>query len=69
MINVVFFSRGIQVGSTQDQQDLCDFLAEKKVDLKPLLDAKTFAFENAKEAFEHLRSGTHVGNVVVKVAA
>jgi len=60
--------RGIYVGSTRDQQDLCNFLAEKKVDLKPLVDKQAFAFENALEAFQYLSSGKHIGNVIIKVA-
>ncbi|CAJ2499805.1 Uu.00g026580.m01.CDS01 [Anthostomella pinea] len=60
--------QGIQVGSVKDQQDLCDFLAEKKVDLKPLVDCKVFKFEDAADAFKYVDSGAHVGNVVIRVA-
>ena len=42
------------------------FLEEKKVDLKPLLD-RTFAFEDSAAAFEHLRSRKHVGKVIIKI--
>jgi threonine dehydrogenase-like Zn-dependent dehydrogenase len=44
---------------------LCDFIAERKVDLKPIVDKKTFAFEDALKAFEYLDSGKHTGNVVI----
>lgn len=54
------------MGSTKDQQDLCDFLAKHKADLKPIVDKKTFAFEDALAAFEYLGSGKHTGNVVIK---
>jgi threonine dehydrogenase-like Zn-dependent dehydrogenase len=59
--------RGIGVGSTKDQQDLCDFLAKYKVDLKPIVDKKIFAFEDALAAFDYLRSAKHTGNVVIKL--
>lgn len=36
--------------------------------LKPVVD-KVFAFEQAPEAFEYLKSQKHVGKVVVKVAS
>lgn len=60
-------TQGIGVGSTQDQQDLCDFLAKHKVDLKPIVDKKVFAFEDANKAFEYLDSGKHTGKVVIKL--
>lgn len=63
---LIVYRRGIGVGSTKDQQDLCDFLAEHKVDLKPIVDKKVFAFEHALSAFDYLRSAKHTGNVVVK---
>ncbi|PYH41762.1 zinc-dependent alcohol dehydrogenase family protein [Aspergillus saccharolyticus JOP 1030-1] len=56
--------RGIVVGSKIDQQALCDFLAEKKVSLKPLIDA-VFPFEKSKEAFARLKSGKHQGKIVI----
>ncbi|RAL07998.1 zinc-dependent alcohol dehydrogenase family protein [Aspergillus homomorphus CBS 101889] len=56
--------RGIIVGSKIDQQALCDFLAEKKVSLKPLIDA-VFPFEKSEEAFAHLKSGKHQGKIVI----
>lgn len=63
---LIVYRRGIGVGSTKDQQDLCDFLAEHRVDLKPIVDEKVFAFEDALSAFDYLRSAKHTGNVVVK---
>lgn len=50
-----------------DQQDLCDFLAKHKVDLKPIVDKKVFAFEDAKAAFEYMDTGKHTGNIVIKL--
>jgi threonine dehydrogenase-like Zn-dependent dehydrogenase len=63
---LIVHRRGIGVGSTKDQQDLCDFLAVHKVDLKPIVDKKVFAFEDALAAFDYLRSAKHTGNVVIK---
>ncbi|RAH75413.1 zinc-dependent alcohol dehydrogenase family protein [Aspergillus aculeatinus CBS 121060] len=56
--------RGIVVGCKIDQQALCDFLAEKKVSLKPLIDA-VFPFDQSKEAFARLKSGKHQGKIVI----
>ncbi|KAI4727365.1 alcohol dehydrogenase [Aureobasidium sp. EXF-10728] len=58
--------QGIAVGTKQDHQDLCNFLGENKVDLKPTID-KIFNFENSSQAFECLYSGAHVGKVVIKI--
>lgn len=55
------------MGSTKDQQDLCDFLSEHKVDLKPIVDKKVFAFEDAPAAFDYLKSAKHTGNVVIRL--
>lgn len=67
MLLLTCITRGIQVGSIKDQQDLCDFLAKNKVDLKPIVDKKVFAFEDAPAAFEYLDSGKHTGNVVIRL--
>jgi threonine dehydrogenase-like Zn-dependent dehydrogenase len=61
------YCRGIGTGSTRDQQDLCDFLAKHKVDLKPIVDKKVFAFEDARSAFDYLESAKHTGNIVIKL--
>lgn len=59
--------RGISVGSKIDQQNLCDFLSEKKVNLKPILDNKVFSFEDSQAAFDYLLSAQHIGKVVIKI--
>jgi len=64
---LIIYRRGIGVGSTKDQQDLCDFLAKHKVDLKPIVDEKVFDFEDARGAFDYLKSAKHTGNVVIKL--
>ncbi|PQE16216.1 alcohol dehydrogenase protein [Rutstroemia sp. NJR-2017a BVV2] len=58
--------QGIAVGSKEDQQELCAFLSEKKVSLKPIID-KVFDFKDAVEAFDYLYSGAHTGKVVIKL--
>lgn len=35
--------------------------------LKPVID-KVFAFEDLREAYEHLKSQKHIGKVVIKVS-
>ncbi|KAF2255106.1 GroES-like protein [Trematosphaeria pertusa] len=56
--------QGIRVGSKQDFQDVNRFLEEKRVRLDPIID-RSFAFDDAKAAFEYLESGKHVGKVVI----
>ncbi|WP_369992169.1 zinc-binding dehydrogenase [Pseudomonas xanthosomatis] len=38
-----------------------------QVSLKPVIDA-VYPFEKAEEAFEHLRSANHFGNLVIQVS-
>ncbi|KAL3476512.1 alcohol dehydrogenase [Aspergillus californicus] len=59
--------RGISVGTKIDQQDLCNFLEEKKISLQPLVDKKVFAFDDAPAAFDYLYAGKHVGKVVIRL--
>ncbi|KAF7178175.1 hypothetical protein CNMCM7691_006847 [Aspergillus felis] len=59
--------RGIAVGSKIDQQNLCDFLAERKISLRPLLNDTIFSFEDSQAAFDHLYAARHMGKVVIKV--
>ncbi|KAJ5301581.1 hypothetical protein PENANT_c002G10727 [Penicillium antarcticum] len=58
--------RGINVGSKADHQSVCDFLSEKNISLKPILDTKAFSFEDAPAAFDHLWDAKHMGKVVIK---
>lgn len=57
--------RGIFVGSRQQLQDMVRAFEQNKI--KPLVD-KVFSFEQAKEAYEYLKSQQHVGKVVIKIA-
>jgi len=56
--------QGIYVGSTQMLADL--LLAFDRNQLKPVI-SQTFAFEEAKEALQHMGSGAHFGKIVVRV--
>ena len=55
---------GVYVGSVAMFEKLNRALAANKIE--PVVD-KTFAFEQAKEAYEYLASGNHFGKVVVRV--
>lgn len=57
--------RGILAGSRDDFAALNKFLEAKTVHLDSIID-RTFAFEDSVAAFEYLRSGTHVGKIVIK---
>ncbi|PNP55958.1 hypothetical protein THARTR1_03895 [Trichoderma harzianum] len=59
--------QGIAVGSKRDFEDLNAYLEKRKISLAPLLD-RVFALDEAKEAFDHMIAGRHVGKIVIKVA-
>lgn len=54
------------VGSKIDQQNLCSFLEEKNVSLKPLLDDTIFSFEDSQAAFDYMHAAKHMGKIVIK---
>lgn len=54
---------GIYVGPRDDFEKMNAFLAEKR--LRPVID-KVFPFDQAKEAFDYLASGSHFGKVVIR---
>lgn len=56
--------RGIYVGSVKMFEDL--LRAIELTGLEPVID-RTFAFDEAKAAYDHLASGAHFGKVVVEV--
>lgn len=60
------FSRGIYVGSRQDQQALIDFINDRRLSLGALVDI-VFSFEESEAAFEHILSKYHIGKVLIKV--
>jgi NADPH:quinone reductase-like Zn-dependent oxidoreductase len=55
--------RHIAVGSREGLQEVARAIAMARI--KPVVD-RVFEFENAKEAFTHLDSGSHFGKVVIK---
>ena len=57
--------RHISVGSREDLQDVARAIAMARI--KPMID-RVFDFEDAREAFAHLESGSHFGKVVVRCA-
>ncbi|KAJ5151411.1 uncharacterized protein N7482_010663 [Penicillium canariense] len=59
--------RGIATGSKTDHQNLCNFLKEKKISLKPIVDRVTFSFEESQAAFDYLYAAKHMGKVVIKL--
>ncbi|KAJ7470242.1 alcohol dehydrogenase superfamily protein [Mycena galericulata] len=58
--------RGIYVGSVDQFKNMNRLIAANVETTRPVID-KVFAFEEAKAAFAHLQSQTHVGKVVIKV--
>jgi NADPH:quinone reductase-like Zn-dependent oxidoreductase len=55
---------GLYVGSRDDFEAMNRFIAERR--LEPVID-RTFSFDQARAAFDHLASGNHFGKVVIKV--
>ncbi|MDD2763632.1 MAG: NAD(P)-dependent alcohol dehydrogenase [Opitutaceae bacterium] len=55
---------GINVGSGEQFAAMNEFLVTHRI--KPVID-RTFAFEEAQSAYDHLASGRHFGKVVVKL--
>jgi NADPH:quinone reductase-like Zn-dependent oxidoreductase len=56
--------QGVTVGSVEDLQAMCDALSLNG--MKPVID-RTFPFDQAKEAFAHMASGSHFGKVAIGV--
>jgi len=56
---------GITVGSAEHFAAMNAFLARHR--LRPVID-RVFPFEQAEQAYAHLRSGRHFGKVLIRVA-
>lgn len=56
--------RGIAVGDRVAFQETLNVVAQHKI--RPIID-RVFAFEDAREAFLHLQSGTQFGKIVIQV--
>lgn len=55
------------MGSRIEFEELCAHLERRKIGLQSLVD-RVFAFGEAKEAFDYVWAGHHVGKVIVKIA-
>lgn len=55
------------MGSKKDFQAMNAYIAEKKVDLKPLIAEPLFKFSEAEKAYAKLESGDFTGKIVIKV--
>jgi len=60
------YLRGILIGSVRQFEDMVRLIDGNA--LKPVVD-KVFSFDEAKEAYEYLKSQKHVGKVVIKVSS
>ncbi|KAF8144344.1 alcohol dehydrogenase superfamily protein [Mycena galopus ATCC 62051] len=58
--------RGLYVGSVPQFHDMNKLIAANPKTTRPIVD-RVFSFEDAKAAFAHLSSQTHVGKVVIKL--
>ncbi|TEA12348.1 Zinc-type alcohol dehydrogenase-like protein [Colletotrichum sidae] len=56
--------RGVVVGSREQLQDMLACFEAREI--RPVVN-KVFAFENTREAYDHLWSSTHTGKIVIRV--
>lgn len=56
--------RGIGIGNTVQFEEMIRCIDAN--DIKPVVD-KVFKFEDAKEAYKHLESGSFTGKVVIEI--
>ena len=56
--------QGITVGNRDGFEAMMRAIGQHK--LKPVMDAKTFAFEQLKEALAYLKSGAHFGKICIR---
>ncbi len=57
--------QGVMVGSRETFENMNRAIEANK--LRPVIDARRFAFEDAKSAFELMRHGGHFGKIVVEI--
>lgn len=67
LLTTIVCYRGGAVGSKTDHQNLSDFLSEKKISLKPILDSTVFTFDESQAAFDYLYDAKHMGKVVIRI--
>lgn len=58
--------RGILVGSREQFEQLCGFMAQHRI--HPPID-RTFAFDDAIEAYRHLQGASHFGKIIIEFPA
>ncbi|MGY3622469.1 D-arabinose 1-dehydrogenase-like Zn-dependent alcohol dehydrogenase [Bradyrhizobium sp. USDA 10063] len=58
--------QGVTVGSVEDLQAMCDAISLNG--MKPVID-RTFPFDQTKEAFAHMASGSHFGKMAIGIQA
>jgi len=56
--------QGVTVGSVEDLQALVDAITTNR--MKPMID-RTFSFDEVKEAFAYMASGSHFGKVAIEI--
>ena len=57
--------RKVMVGSRQTFEEMCR--AIRVSGIRPVVDEKVFAFEDAREAYRYLYDQKHLGNAVIRV--
>jgi NADPH:quinone reductase-like Zn-dependent oxidoreductase len=57
--------QGISVGSMQTFETMNAAIAANKI--KPVID-RTFGFDEAQAAYQHMAAGAHFGKIVIRVA-
>lgn len=55
---------GVYVGSIESFEEFARFLEVTRI--RPMID-RVFAFDEAREAYEHMKSGAHFGKIVISV--
>ncbi|KAI3339269.1 hypothetical protein F4824DRAFT_456640 [Ustulina deusta] len=58
-------ARGVYVGSRQQMEDMVSAIEAN--DIHPVLDAKVFTLEQAKEAYEYQWAKAHVGKISIQI--
>lgn len=58
--------RGINAGSKDDMDDLCEALSATQMQLDDIIDS-VYPFEKADEALQFLWEGRQVGKLVIKL--
>jgi NADPH:quinone reductase-like Zn-dependent oxidoreductase len=56
--------QGVTVGSVEDLTAMCNAIAQNG--MRPIVD-RTFAFDQAREAFTYMAGGTHFGKVAIQI--